>query len=166
MHHVVFSGHRPRRLGRTQAEIDNFCLWAIPNLPFKIEHAYIGMALGLDQGAALACLANDIPYTAAIPYRGFESHWAPDVQECYNELVKAAAKVCVVCPGGFHVSKLFARNRWMVDMARVYGNKALVYLWDGMEKGGTWDTIQQAQAWDLEELNLWSMWGTYFNGRR
>lgn len=154
---VVFSGHRPRRLWGTQDQIDAFCMKAIPSL-IGNEHCWIGMALGFDQGAALACLCHDIPYTAAIPYRGYETMWSSDLRIAYNQLVTGATNSAIVCEGGFHVSKLFARNHWMIDMVRVYANPRLICLWDGMEKGGTWDTIQQAEAWDFQIVNLWEQW--------
>jgi uncharacterized phage-like protein YoqJ len=139
---IAFTGHRPNKLGGyspsnpTQKAVRAAILTFLRDeQPSKIIS---GMALGVDQWAAEAALELAIPFTAAIPFRGFDSRWSPAQKSTYRNLLSCAATVFYVCatysPGAYQ-----ARNMWMVDHCDL-----LAAIWDD-SSGGTANCINYAR---------------------
>lgn len=106
-----------------------------------------GMALGIDQLVAEACIEVGVPFTAAIPFRGQQSRWPAEGQQWYHWLLDHAHKVIVVSEGGFTRESMQVRNEWMVDHA-----DRLWAWWDG-SRGGTSNCIRYAKAEGVPVVN-------------
>lgn len=142
---VAFTGHRPSNpaLGGYVTDGNpkyeacyNRIIEALHSLmPSK---AISGMALGVDQWAALACIELDIPFIAAVPFKGQENIWPDESQRQYHEILKKAEEIKIVSEGGYLPMKLHERNRWMVD-----GADLIIAVWDGTE-GGTGNCVKYA----------------------
>ncbi len=139
---VAITGHRPDKLGgyNTPNRYYNSVMEGLDRafLRLRPERVRIGMALGVDQWAAELCIYNNIPFDAAIPFNGFESHWPPHAQIKYRELLRHATTARFICSGGYAGWKMQARNEWMVD-----NSDLLVAVWDGTT-GGTANCVNYA----------------------
>ena len=149
------SGHRPDRLGgynwETFTKIDNFALECLKNV--KPSVLIVGMAQGWDISCARACLTLGIKYIAAVPFRGWNENWDSDSMKVYKDLLKGAEKVIHVSSPPYSVSKLHARNRWMIDRS-----EAVLCLWDGKPYGGTYATKVYAEKQNKTVIDLWYQW--------
>lgn len=151
---ISVTGHRPDKLGGYDGDI-NYKLMRL--FEVYLEHhkstmVITGMALGWDQAVALACINNNIPFTAAIPFNGQESMWPVYSQIVYNTMVGHAAKVVVVSKGVYSAKKMQIRNEWMVD-----NSEQLVAMWDG-SRGGTYNCVQYAEKQLKPVTNLYQHW--------
>jgi uncharacterized phage-like protein YoqJ len=141
---VAFTGHRPDKLGgyklpndvylKVCREIDK----ALKEL--KPEKVITGMALGVDQWAAMIAYKLHIPFLAAIPFENQESKWPEESQKTYRLLRKLATKEVIVSPGSYTAEKMQIRNKWMVDHC-----DQLIAIWDG-SKGGTGNCVDYAKS--------------------
>lgn len=146
-HTVAFTGHRPQKLGgfgaRTPIRVRLQQRLTQRLQEIRAVHPELtcisGMALGFDLWAAETCAYLGIAFTAAVPFDGQESRWPPDSQEFYRTLLAKAARIHVVCPGGYAPSKMQRRNMWMMDGCNYY-----VAAWDG-SSGGTKNCIDYAR---------------------
>lgn len=139
---VAGTGHRPEKLGgyvtpnityrRVMEGMDRALLTLRP------DHIISGMALGVDQWLAELCVFNGIPFTAAIPFQGFESEWQMPSQIKFRQLLSKAARIHIVCPGGYSAWKMQQRNMWMVDNC-----DHVLAVWDG-SSGGTKNCVEYA----------------------
>jgi uncharacterized phage-like protein YoqJ len=111
-----------------------------------------GMAIGFDQLVALACIEENIPWTAVIPCMGQTRMWPPEAKRRYRNLMKRADEIHIVTPGAFGIWKLHERNRWLVDHADL-----IVAYWNGLETGGTYRAIEYAQGQKRTVDNLYSL---------
>lgn len=140
---VTFTGHRPNKLGGYATE-GNSKYEACYNRIVEALHslapskAISGMALGVDQWAAWACVEMGIPFIAAVPFHGQESLWPESSKHQYFELLKKAEEVHTVSEGGYLPMKMHERNQWMVDNADV-----IIAVWDG-SPSGTGKCVQYA----------------------
>lgn len=141
---VGITGHRPDKLGgwRTPNKVQTQVRAALTDVLAELRPALLvsGMALGVDQWAAEACIALGIPFRAAVPFQGQESMWPPLAQERYRSLLKQAVDVIVVCEGEYKPWKLQRRNEWVVDHIDL-----LVAVWDG-SRGGTGNCVGYAAS--------------------
>ena len=145
---ITVTGHRPPKLGlgygdteENRAMVEGMCeaLQALPGYKNNELQVISGMALGVDQLFVQACLALDIPWTAAIPFRGQESRWPPAAQSEYHHMLTFAVKVIVV--GEKYTNQAFqTRNEWMVDHSEL-----VMAFWDG-SPGGTANCVTYAQT--------------------
>lgn len=139
---IAFTGHRPDKLGgwdndTVQIEIMRRIEAALAVL--KPDKCISGMALGVDQWAALVCIKMKIPFIAAVPFVGQESIWPDKSKELYKKILEKAEQVEIVSEGGYSVGKLQVRNQWMVDNCDM-----LVAVFDG-SKGGTHNCVKYAE---------------------
>lgn len=111
-----------------------------------------GMALGWDTALAVAATELGIPFDAYVPFEGQESRWPAPARRRYHALLARAARVVVVCPGGYSREKLQRRNERMVDDA-----DHLLALWSGAP-GGTRDCLVYAELRGRTHENLWRHW--------
>lgn len=149
---VMVCGHRPPRIGGyltpnpTEQWVRSILRSLLEGL--KKRHPDIegitGMALGVDMIFAEVCLDLEIPYTAALPFRGQEKRWPEESQIRYNQLLKAAKSIVVVDEiQSYHSDhfggKMYLRNKWMVDHT-----KLTIAVWDG-SPGGTASAVKFAR---------------------
>jgi len=104
-----------------------------------------GMALGADQLFAetileLQNIGYPIHLIAAVPFEGQESRWTPNSQAHWKNLMSRASFVQYVCEPGYAAWKMQKRNEWMVN----HSNRVLA-VWNGAQKGGTWNCLSYAQ---------------------
>jgi len=167
---IAFTGHRPERLA---AIADVATLRA--NLSLKLVHAsscITGMANGFDTVAGLVCRNMKIPYKCVVPYK---QHIPTKVRsvllagrpiitlnqretDYYNLLVGAKDVHILHDEMGYNVAWYFERDRWMVDHA-----DEVIAAWDGVKKGGTWETIKYAVLQNKSVYNI--ITGEYYHER-
>lgn len=154
---IAATGHRPPKLGGYgQEALDRLCEFAKAYLRKARPGATIsGMALGWDQAFATASVSLGIPYVAAVPFIGQEAAWSGGQREDYRRLLAMAARVRIVCNGGYAPWKMQTRNQWMVDKAT-----RLAALWDG-SPGGTANCVSYATAAEKPIDRLWDRWLTW-----
>ena len=143
-HRCCFTGHRPEKLGRPEAEV-------IEELKKEIRTAIAdgfqtfisGMARGVDLWAAEIVLAlrNEgaaVQLICASPYKGFESRWSREWQEQYLLVMEQADLVRFIC-SRYSRDCFQRRNEWMVEhSARV------IAVYNG-QPGGTRNTVDYAR---------------------
>jgi uncharacterized phage-like protein YoqJ len=143
---VAFTGHRPDKLGGYKNKVMQYRIMF--ELSTRLGRAFrkgeeitaiSGMAQGVDQWAALVCVALGIPWEAAVPCDGQEAPWPAESRGLYHALLKCASKVTVVSPGPYEAWKMQRRNEWMVDNC-----DRLIAIWDG-SAGGTGNCVAYAQ---------------------
>ncbi len=155
------TGHRPQRLAATRDDLrrlDDFAEIALSD--YKPEHVITGMALGWDQSIARACLANGIPFIAAVPFKGFEDKWPDDQQAEFHRLLKAAQRVAILYGDGYDPKKLMGRNKWIVDNVT-----EMLSLWDGLDDGGTAQCVRYARKQGVLVKNVWLDWRDFVRPR-
>lgn len=105
-----------------------------------------GMALGFDTIIAQLAIKLNIPFVAAVPFKGQECKWPQASQDIYHDLIKQASEVVVVCDGGYSVQKMQWRNEFMVNEC----NKLLACWKQSKQYGGTYNCIQYARSINKE----------------
>jgi len=140
---LAATGHRPAKLGGFD-ENNPLRLWVRAQIraaleDLRPEKGISGMAVGVDQDFAEACIALGIPFIAAVPFRGQELRWPYEAQKRYHALLKSAAQIVCVSEPGYAVWKMQTRNQYLVDNCDL-----LLAVFDGAS-GGTANTVQYAQ---------------------
>lgn len=148
------TGHRPPKLGGYSAEAQGLLFlfamgWLESSRP---DHLISGIALGWDAATAEACVALNIPFTAAVPFDGQESRWPQASILVYRRLLQSADKVVCVNPGPYAPWKMQARNEWVVDQSA-----RMAAIWDGT-KGGTANCVAYIEKQQKPWENLWPKW--------
>lgn len=148
------TGHRPPRLGGYDNWMyDNLLKFATRQLEFfKPKLIYVGMALGWDTAVAKAAYTLDIPYIACIPNTQQSSKWVSEDQEIYHFLLRHA-KEFYIASAEYSTISYFVRDRYMVD-----NSDSVLALFDGTEKGGTWQTVKYALEKEKIVFNVWDDW--------
>lgn len=152
---LAATGHRPDKLGGYGDDVlDRLRRGARRYMERRgdVSTAISGMALGWDTAWAMAAIDLGIPLIAAVPFTGQESRWPEASQVRYRELLGKAARVEIVCAGGYSASKMHKRNEWMVDHC-----DELVALWDGSD-GGTANCVAYATFCEKPIDHLWPQW--------
>lgn len=140
-------------LGITGHRSDKIGGWTVPNPTYnyvyqeiekqfkllKPEKIISGMALGTDQIAAIIAYRLNIPFIAAVPFKGQESKWINDSQRIYHSLLKKASEIVIVSPGEYSAAKLQVRNEWIVEHSDM-----MLAVHNG-SKGGTYNCILYAE---------------------
>lgn len=148
------TGHRPDKLGgyspTTLAKLKGLATLCLDqSSPTRVIS---GMALGWDQALAEACVDAKIPFDAYIPFEGQENRWPADSQRRYRELLAKARRINVTSFTP-HISAFNRRNRDMIRDCDM-----LLALWNGDQRGGTANAVNDAMAVRREILNVWPMW--------
>lgn len=148
---ICGTGHRPQKLGGYSDQArQKLRLLAADYLCVQRPDRFIsGMALGWDTALAEAALMLQIPYVAAIPFKGQESAWPAVSQQTFNFLVQHASEVVIVCDGSYAAWKMQKRNQWMVDHS-----DRVCALFDG-SPGGTANCVKYALEGGKPIDNLW-----------
>ena len=143
-HRCCFTGHRPQKLTRPEAEIKRDLE---AQIRAAIQDGYTtfitGMAYGIDIWAGeIVCRLretnSDLHLIAAVPFPGFEGRWSTDWKRAYASLLEQADLVRYICPH-YNPGAYQQRNEWMVDHAA-----RVIAVFNG-EKSGTKNTIDYAQ---------------------
>ncbi len=150
---MAFTGHRPNKLGgykKNNPMQRKVRLHMREHLKRTRPGAVIsGLAVGIDQWAAIEALFLGIPVIGAVPFVGQQSRWPDQAQREYEAIVACCTHIHVVCSGGYHPEKMQIRNRWMVDHCT-----ALTGYWNGTT-GGTYNCLEY--AWSISrELFLFN----------
>lgn len=152
---LAVTGHRPDKVGghgiTARRALGAFAAERLLHL--APDEVITGMALGWDQAVAAACVLLDIPFTAAVPFRGQENLWPTEARKRYHLLLGRAKGIAYVCDEFVpRVKAMQIRNEWMVDRA-----DRVAALWDG-SFGGTHNCIVYAKKVGVPVVNLWSKW--------
>jgi len=144
---VMFTGHRPPKLGGwdednpTAAAVRDWLRKKVAQKALEGAWAFVsGGALGTDQWGAEAVLDRGLQLTMAIPCDDYCSRWPQPSQDKFKAILLRAASVEIVCPGPYASYKNIVRDEWMVSHS-----KQVIAVFDGTEKGGTWQTIKAAR---------------------
>lgn len=149
---VAFTGHRPDKLGGYQLPNDTY-LKVCKDIDkvlreLKPEKVITGMALGVDQWAAMVAHKLHIPFLAAIPFERQEEMWPESSKKIYRLLRKLATEEVVVSDGKYSADKMQTRNKWMVDNC-----DKLIAVWDG-SRGGTGNCVEYAKSINKDILYI------------
>lgn len=151
---LTVTGHRPDKIGGYKQDAFKEVL-KTARMTLELltpEEVITGMAIGWDTAIAMACVEKNIPFTAAIPFKGQESRWQPQDQNRYHSLLSKAAHVNIVSDGPYFPNKMEIRNRWMVDRA----DKVLA-LYNGDDKGGTANCVRYVMKQRKPLYNAWRL---------
>jgi uncharacterized phage-like protein YoqJ len=120
-------------------------------------HCITGMALGIDQLFAIACIGLkqmynlNITIEAAVPCIGQESKWPANSQALYNSLLETMDSVYYVTQAPYSAGCMELRNEYMVD------NSDLVLAYFDGSKGGTKNCVDYAKEQDKEIINIYML---------
>lgn len=148
MFDVMFTGHRPPKLGGWDEDnpvADKTRNWLRKQVAKRAGEGSVtfvsGGALGVDQWGAEAVLDRPgLQLIMAIPCDGYSSKWPSHSQKRFESILSKASLVKIVCPGHYESWKNISRDGWMVA-----NSKQVIAVWDGVEQGGTWQTIKAAR---------------------
>ena len=158
MTQMVVAGNRPQKLGGWNNRTAHRKIYKY--IYNELEHeqpelVYTGMALGIDQWAADACIKLNIPFVACIPFEYQSSKWSVTCQNEYNRLIKRAAKVVYVdrelgyidlktAPDIFSSTKIITRNKYMID--QLQEDDVLLAICAINQHSGTRATVDYARS--------------------
>lgn len=145
---VCFTGHRPDKLGGYDRS-NPIAVWVYTQLTTVIIRAagkgasfISGGALGVDQWAAEIVLDIGAPLTIARPFPSQANKWPQASQSSYRMLLErvrsSGGAIVDVSPDPYSVTKMMARNQYMVDHA-----DHVIAVWDGTP-GGTGNCVNYA----------------------
>lgn len=155
---ISVTGHRPAKLGgyspTAQSRLIAFANHLVREIVparFEVSQYITGMALGWDMAIAEACVANNIPFIAAVPCEGQSNIWPAASQAQWTRLINHAARVEILAPA-YSPTCMNDRNRWMVDHS-----DRVVALWNGTP-GGTANCVNYAISINRPYNNAWPSW--------
>jgi uncharacterized phage-like protein YoqJ len=133
---VGITGHRPERISDPDA-IKNLISEAL--IFMGATKLFQGMAAGVDLWSAKEAWKLKIPYVCVRPWAGHKPRMADEIE--YGKVLKHAEEVIDVSGIQEYTGPwLYAkRNEYIVDSTR-----AMIAVWDGVPKGGTYGSIQYA----------------------
>lgn len=147
---LAFTGHRPHRLASYDYKHpDNIkMLKKLRALIIRfIERRGVttfisGMALGIDMWSAqiIIQLKEQFPHiklVCAIPCIEQYKKWNETDKQIYHEILAKADNVYYVSDQSYTAWCMTDRDKWMVDQSRF-----VIAVWDGVEDGGTWQTVK------------------------
>jgi uncharacterized phage-like protein YoqJ len=138
MTNVAITGHRPEKVAQYEAIIRQALRVAYEDLgAYRVIQ---GMAAGVDLWAASEAFHAGIPFVAARPWAGHKPRRLDRV--AYEMAMKHADEVVDINPAVDYPGPwvYHDRNHWMVNRANV-----LVAVWNGDEKGGTYEAVSYAR---------------------
>ena len=148
---IAGTSHRPDKLGGYDNDTLNKLI-AIAREYMRenvVTKVISGMALGWDMAFAIAALKEGLPLECAVPFKGQESVWSEESKKIFNYILSEADEITYVCDEGYESWKMQTRNEYMVDKCDI-----LVAMWDGSEKGGTWNCVKYAMSKKRRMVNL------------
>ncbi|MCY8549487.1 DUF1273 domain-containing protein [Bacillus haynesii] len=149
---LAFTGHRPDKLfGYDPLEEGNMRLFLklktlVERLINRrgIDTFVSGMALGSDMWSAQVVLSlrkkyPHIKLICAVPCMNQSEKWKREDKDTYHNILKDADHICYISKENYTPWCMQRRNEWMID-----NSKFLIAIWDGVEAGGTWNTVKYA----------------------
>lgn len=158
---MVYSGtgHRLELIGyENYNKLVDYIVSILPT--YNATKIISGMALGFDQALAEAAIQLNIPFLAAVPFKGQEFVWPEEAKIKYNNILNRASEVIVVCEGGFETKKYFIRDQYLVNNADY-----VIALYNGQKNGGTAATVKYAKKQNKQISNIWSGWQATFENK-
>lgn len=150
---IGITGHRPNKL---PCEYDWNHKYA-KNLRAKLREkirslkegndliACTGMALGSDLFFAAVCFWEKVPFIGFCPCWGQENKWPRESQDRYLGLLKEAKEIRYVHNGPYPGPQcMLERNQAMIDWLKEEKDSILLAVWNGDQKGGTFDALRRA----------------------
>lgn len=149
---LAATGHRPPALlGYSDESFTRYVAAAehvlLDTMP---ETVVSGMAQGWDMAIATACVNLGFPFLAYVAFEGVDRKWYPRDRRKFAKLCDAAAEVVVVTKGTYSPWKLQARNEAMVEKC-----DRLAAMWNGEQRGGTWNCLKYATERGKPWTNYW-----------
>tara|TARA_R110000868_G_scaffold75946_3_gene218803 strand:+ start:16392 stop:16859 length:468 start_codon:yes stop_codon:yes gene_type:complete len=146
---ISFTGHRLDKIGikipsETYYKIYKSIEDKLKEL--KPSKTISGMALGVDQISAIISYRLNIPFIAAIPFKGQENLWNDKEKITYNKLLKLSCEQVVVNTGAYSASHYQTRNEWMVD-----NSDLLIAIFNG-SKSGTANCVNYAKSKNKQSI--------------
>ncbi len=132
---IGISGHRLPRMGNKVNDINFWIEEQLINLKacYKDIELLTGMAMGVDQNAAIIAAKIGVPFKCYFPYK----HKLSDTEQA---IVDQANEVLYVFDGYISKQVYLQRDRLLVDDCDI-----LLVVWDGQENGGTYYTYKYAK---------------------
>jgi uncharacterized phage-like protein YoqJ len=113
--------------------------------PWEELNAATGMALGVDQLFAHACMEEIVPFTAFVPCKGQDSKWPRESRTRYQDMLQMAANIVQVHDTPYFHGCMQDRNLAMRDWAMEEHNSILLAVWDGTP-GGTANMVTACEG--------------------
>lgn len=129
---IALTGHRPQRLPN-RVSVSVWIAEQLLKYKDEIEEVYCGMAQGADQIFAGIAQMLDIPVICCYPYKRNKFHYKE------KEIMDKAKDVRFISEKYTSNKVYWLRDKYMVDNCDL-----LLAVFDGVEKGGTWLTIEYA----------------------
>jgi len=113
----------------------------------SVDHFITGLAIGVDMlGAESVAICRaftpgPVKLTGAMPFPSQGSRWPEPTRNHWENTKGLCNELVSVSPDPYHPSKMQIRNEWMVDRSDY-----VIAIWNGIEKGGTWNCITYAKA--------------------
>ncbi len=152
---LAATGHRPDKLGgyntTTLLRLQSIATKALTAAvhTHDIYRVISGMALGWDLAIAQAALDIGLPLIAAIPCPQQPAKWSPDLILKWKQIKDQAKEVHIISPT-YTPECMQRRNIWMINNADV-----VLALFNGKQKGGTWNAVQFAIQTEKPIINVW-----------
>lgn len=150
---VAGTGHRPNKLGGYNNEsflkLVNIAEDALKQM--EVTEVISGMALGWDMALAQAAINLNIPFVAAVPFKGYENMWQEKSKKYYYKLLTKAKRIEYICEGDYSPDKMQIRNEWMVDNCDI-----MLSMYNGDKSGGTYNCIKYITKVDKKLINLYN----------
>jgi uncharacterized phage-like protein YoqJ len=108
-----------------------------------------GISMGFETIVTEAARARNIPYTVAMPYRGYERRLMDEARERFMALLLDAARVHYVSGAGYSERKIHRQRAWMVD-----NSECMLALWTGRQ-GSTANAVMYAWSRRKHVKNIW-----------
>jgi len=149
---ICGTGHRPDKLGGYSKDVLRGLIevadrWLERNPPSMVIS---GVALGWDTALAIAALRRSIPTKAYVPFEGQDSKWPEESRRRYRKILSKCQSTVFASIHGYTSTCMQFRNKLMVD-----DSELVLALWNGEEKGGTWNCIRYAREKGRTIVNLW-----------
>ena len=152
-HRCCFTGHRPEKLGVSEARAKALLKSAIQQ---AISDGYVtfisGMARGIDLWAAEIVIEereknDNIHLVCVSPFNGFEMRWSEQDKTTYYSIMEQADLVKYISQH-YYKACFQVRNDWMVDRV-----SRVIAAYNGT-KGGTKNTIEYANRKEIFVENI------------
>jgi hypothetical protein len=153
----VCAGHRPPRLGgyleRIYEHLTGYAVKRLDTIP--VSELYIYPSQGFNSCMGKACIELGIPYHLLVPWVKYDATWDTYSRKTYAALLREAASVTY--------TEASPRTTALLDTQKAITQKIpfdspLLCLWDGTEKGQTFNIIKRAEAYNRKIDNWWSDW--------
>ncbi len=151
---VAFTGHRFVSEYKLSELISNLRSTIIEHYNAGFRVFITGMAIGFDTIAAeeLICLRlEELPniyIKAVVPFKGQEERWSLKHQNDYKRILEEVDEV-IVLSDHFYKGCEKDRNTFMLN----HSSRVIAYF-DGIPRGGTYDTILKAEKKGMKITNI------------